>query len=96
MSEHGAVVCECDQICCTWCDVHGDTGVDIDAIARDHEVRLFCGLEVEVIVGCPGGRGMIRDHEFLPVADHPDDDECTHRSDGTDATYCGEPKEAHL
>lgn len=28
-------------------------------------------------------------HEFLPVAEHPDDDECTYRSDGTDATYCG-------
>lgn len=39
---------------------------------------------------------QIRDHEFLPVLGHPDDDECTHRSDGTDATYCGEPKGAHL
>jgi hypothetical protein len=29
------------------------------------------------------------DHDFRPVAGHPDDDECTHRSDGTDATYCG-------
>ena len=32
-----------------------------------------------------------REHDFLPVAGHPDDDECTHRSDGTDATYCGHP-----
>lgn len=30
-------------------------------------------------------------HEFLPVNGHPDDDECTHRADGTDATYCGHP-----
>ncbi|MCA2247566.1 hypothetical protein JF729_07115 [Mycobacterium intracellulare] len=35
------------------------------------------------------------DHEFLPVAAHPDDDECTHRSDGTDATYCGQPRDLH-
>lgn len=35
------------------------------------------------------------DHVFQPVAGHPDDDECTHRSDGTDATYCGLPEEVH-
>lgn len=34
-------------------------------------------------------------HGFLPVNGHPDDDECTHRADGTDATYCGEPEAAH-
>lgn len=34
-------------------------------------------------------------HEFLPVAGHPDDDECTYREDGTDATYCGESRDAH-
>lgn len=34
-------------------------------------------------------------HDFLPVNGHPDDDECTYRSDGTDDTYCGEPREAH-
>lgn len=34
-------------------------------------------------------------HEFLPVAGHPDDDECTFREDGTDATYCGEPESEH-
>jgi hypothetical protein len=34
-------------------------------------------------------------HEFVPVAGHPDDDECTHREDGTDATYCGQPEAAH-
>lgn len=28
-------------------------------------------------------------HDFLPVREHSDDDECTYRSDGTDATYCG-------
>jgi hypothetical protein len=35
------------------------------------------------------------DHPFLPVNGHPDDDECTHRSDGTDATYCGRPNAEH-
>lgn len=34
-------------------------------------------------------------HAFQPVNGHPDDDECTHRADGTDATYCGHPKVAH-
>lgn len=33
---------------------------------------------------------MITDHVYLGVAGHPDDPECTYRSDGTDATYCGE------
>jgi hypothetical protein len=35
------------------------------------------------------------DHEFLPVAGHSDDDECTHRADGTDATYCGKRRVLH-
>ncbi|SIH26659.1 Uncharacterised protein [Mycobacteroides abscessus subsp. abscessus] len=39
---------------------------------------------------------LVTDHDYLPVAGHPDDDECTHRSDGTDATYCGEPEELHV
>lgn len=34
-------------------------------------------------------------HEFIGVAGHPDDDECTYRADGTDATYCGARKESH-
>ena len=38
----------------------------------------------------------VHDHEFRPVAGHPDDDECTHRADGTDATYCGQPRDRHL
>jgi len=35
------------------------------------------------------------DHPFLPVDGHPDDNECTHRSDGTEDTYCGLPEEEH-
>lgn len=27
--------CECDQPCCTWCDIHGDTGVVIDMEAHE-------------------------------------------------------------
>lgn len=42
-----------------------------------------------------GGQAGPLDHDFRPVAGHPDDDECTYRSDGTDATYCGEPERAH-
>lgn len=34
-------------------------------------------------------------HDFLPVDGHPDDDECTDREDGTNATYCGLPEAAH-
>ncbi|NKW34833.1 hypothetical protein GS942_23375 [Rhodococcus hoagii] len=37
----------------------------------------------------------ITTHPFLSVAGHPDDDKCTHREDGTDNTYCGEPEHAH-
>lgn len=37
----------------------------------------------------------IEAHEFQPVAGHPDDDECTYRADGSDATYCGLPEAAH-
>lgn len=40
-------------------------------------------------------RPVIFDHDFLPVRGHPDDDECTYRDDGTDATYCGEPEARH-
>jgi len=38
---------------------------------------------------------LILDHPFKPVAGHPDDDECTFRSDGTDDTYCGQPEHRH-
>ncbi|WP_114589377.1 hypothetical protein [Microbacterium arborescens] len=37
----------------------------------------------------------IHDHAYLPVAGHPDDPECTHRADGTDATYCGRAEDEH-
>lgn len=35
------------------------------------------------------------EHDFRPVAGHPDDDECTYRTDGTDETYCGMTREQH-
>lgn len=38
---------------------------------------------------------LIGGHGFQPVAGHPDDDECTHREDGTDDTYCGRPRSCH-
>lgn len=40
-------------------------------------------------------RFKIRSHGFELVAGHPDDDECTYRTDGTDATYCGLPEADH-
>lgn len=39
---------------------------------------------------------IVLDHGFVGVAGHPDDDECTDRWDGTDATYCGRPEAAHV
>ncbi len=34
-------------------------------------------------------------HGFIGGAGHRDDDECTHREDGTDETYCGRLRSAH-
>jgi hypothetical protein len=39
---------------------------------------------------------MVVDHVFVGVAGHPDDNECTHRADGTDATYCGRREDEHV
>jgi hypothetical protein len=52
----------------------------------------FIRLEGPLTVLFEGG---VTAHPFLPVNGHPDDDECTYREDGTDATYCGEPRAAH-
>ncbi|MFZ2240590.1 MAG: hypothetical protein WAV90_13835 [Gordonia amarae] len=41
--------CECDQLCCTWCAVHGDTGVDMDARCAEDEARFHVGLRVSVV-----------------------------------------------
>lgn len=51
--------------------------------------------EVERLRAALDGRHIITDHFFQPVAGHPDDDECTHRSDGSDETYCGQPESDH-
>lgn len=37
----------------------------------------------------------VTDHAWQPVRGHDDDPECSHRSDGTDATYCGRPEHEH-
>jgi hypothetical protein len=55
--------------------------------------RYFCG-EHTADHDCPNEWGT-PDHEFVPVEEHADDDECTHRSDGTDVTYCGAPRRVH-
>lgn len=70
------------------------------------EQQRWYGEQLQMsIEGCSGKHADIQldeepepldlGHEFLPVNGHPDDDECTHRADGTDNTYCGEPKAAH-
>lgn len=41
------------------------------------------------------GEPLPMGHHFIGVRNHPDDDECTFREDGTNATYCGEPEAAH-
>lgn len=38
---------------------------------------------------------LVTDHAWQPVRGHDDDPECSHRSDGTDATYCGRPEHEH-
>lgn len=43
----------------------------------------------------PAEKDALPAHDFLPVNGHPDDDECTHRADGTDATYCGLTRAEH-
>jgi hypothetical protein len=39
--------------------------------------------------------GTVTDHPFIGVRGHPDDDECTNRSGGTDETYCGHTEAEH-
>lgn len=41
------------------------------------------------------GEMKITDHIYQGVMGHPDDDECTHRADGTDETYCGRSRHQH-
>lgn len=42
-----------------------------------------------------GRHELTTDHPFVGVKDSPDDDECTHRADGTDETYCSRPEIEH-
>ena len=51
--------------------------------------------EVDRLRAALDDRKIITDHFFQPVAGHPDDDECTYRSDGSDETYCGQPESDH-
>lgn len=78
----------------------------VEAMIRDAEGRQITGAEMFALAGTftvewaeqvdrDHQSGDPESHEFQSVAGHPDDDECTHRQDGTDATYCGEPRAAH-
>lgn len=87
---------------CVECDIEVPF---VDAWGRDS----WAAAHTAVVVGPEIGGHTVRrgradgpgefvedpDHPFLPVAGHPDDDECTHRGDGTDDTYCGRPEEDH-
>jgi len=51
--------------------------------------------EVIAQVEARKGEQLSVGHHFLGVYGHDDDDECTFRADGTDATYCGLTDAAH-
>lgn len=76
-----------DAIIEKWGQSHQDEDGSRD-FTIDSEQELLQYLQV--ILG-----EAVDDHVFKPVAGHPDDDECTHRADGTDATYCGRPEDLH-
>jgi hypothetical protein len=66
------------------------------ALRRQAEAERDDALaEVERLRAALDDRNIITDHYFLPVLGHPDDDECTHRSDGADSTYCGQSESDH-
>jgi len=78
-----------------------------DEWATEYGYCNSCGEEAEMFTECcedgevveyadeRGGDDDRPDHDFLPVLGHPDDDECTHRPDGADATYCGRARGDH-
>jgi hypothetical protein len=68
-------------------------------------VRDMCENLAEnaaALAAVPQGQGaraepdVVADHAWIGVAGHPDDDECTYRSDGTDETYCGRTEAEHM
>lgn len=75
----------------------------IRAVAADEGAARFLALSArfpvdpDVLARARAYRGepLPLGHLFIGVAGHPDDDECTYRSDGTASTYCGEPETAH-
>ena len=68
---------------------------DIELIQRSHLDRDGRMVRIGIHVTADEMPRLIADHPYLPVAGHPDDPECTHRIDGTDATYCGQIEEQH-
>lgn len=67
----------------------------VDALESAHAELDDAQREVERLRAALADRHIITDHFFQPVAGHPDDDECTHRSDVSDETYCGQPESDH-
>lgn len=66
-----------------------------ELLERDHLDRTGRLLRVTLTVTVEDLPRLITDHAWTPVAGAPDDVECTHRPDGTDATYCGEVESRH-
>jgi hypothetical protein len=74
-----------DNLWCDWVEVQFGNDDHITRVVRDSDHPDGDFSEVR----------WTADHAFVPVNGHPDDDECTFRSDGTDATYCGRTEAEH-
>ncbi|MCW2287019.1 hypothetical protein EDF60_1670 [Leucobacter luti] len=94
----------CASFVFSWCSYDGDgigedqydewaydTGweADSDPATQSDEQKAAISYLVR-------SRKMVAGHAWVGVAGHPDDLECTHREDGTDATYCGGDERDHL
>ncbi|WP_337004068.1 hypothetical protein [Microbacterium sp. LB12] len=89
-----------------WADGYADEGISEDLIldwARDIGPEADSTPETQtgeqqsaLAFLARYGAGMVIDHVFIGVAGHADDNECTHRADGTDATYCGRREDEHV
>ena len=70
------------------------TSVTPSSASCDNGMAFFHDGTIEVLPR-PAPVSAAPDHSFVGVAGHSDDNECTHRSDGTDDTYCGLTIEDH-
>lgn len=66
----------------------------ITAKVNDRDRRFAAGVLAAVGATTPAPIEKITDHAYWPVNGNVDD-ECAHRADGTDLSYCGEPRDMH-